>query len=234
MLPDFPDWFHDFLDEQLKEFPDFAEHETSRKDDLMLSYLKLWGVIEAFSKIIVRLYQKRTNLIEIKAQLKEAECHKESMSEWEESLSVLITQYAENINTGTVSITADNIVKKTINLKAIKATKFSVEKRDIALMKLPSKENFEKACSFLEINQKGVLGLLKPKGGESVFYNTRNSIAHEGKLDIAFKNFVTIRINPVKEAVSEIKCIRGLGLTEELPVFVSQNQIHNEGSNHEV
>ena len=110
----------------------------------------------------------------------------------------------ENISTGTVAITADNIKKETINLKAIKATKYSVEKRDIALMKLPSKEDFEKACVFLGVGQKKISSVLKPKNSESVFYKTRNAIAHEGKSDIMLTNFILIRINPVKEVVSEI------------------------------
>lgn len=204
MLPDFPDWFQPFLQEQLKDVPDFTEQESYHIDNLMLAYIKLWGVVEAYSKIIYRLYEKRTNLKEVEPLLNEVKRNKDNLVKWEQSVSILIAQYKENISTGTVAITADGIKKETINLKAIKATKFSVEKRDIALMKLPSKEDFERACIFLGIHQKNISSVLKPKNSESVFYKTRNSIAHEGKSDIVFKNFILIRINPVKEVVSEI------------------------------
>lgn len=204
MLPDFPNWFKPFLQEQIKEVPDFTEQESYHIDNLMLAYIKLWGVIEAYSKIIYRLYEKRTNLKEVEPLLNEVKRHKETLIKWEKSVSILIAQYTKNISTGTEAITADNIKKENIDLKAIKATKYSVEKRDIALMKLPSKEDFEKACKFLGVDQKNISSLLKPKSSESVFYKTRNSIAHEGKSDIVFKNFILIRINPVKEAVSEI------------------------------
>ena len=204
MLPDFPDWFQPFLQEQMKEVPDFTEQESYHIDNLMLAYIKLWGIVEAYSKIIYRLYEKRTHLKEIEPLLNEVKRHKENLIKWEQSVSILIAKYTENISTGTVPIASDNIKKETINLRAIKATKFSVEKRDIALMKLPSKEDFEKAYVFLGIGQNNISSVLKPKNSESVFYKTRNSIAHEGKSDIALKNFILIRINPVKEVVSEI------------------------------
>lgn len=126
------------------------------------------------------------------------------LTEWENSTESLIQQYKENINGMRSSIISEDIKKEAISLKAIKATKFSVEKRDVALMKLPSKECFEKACSALHIEQKFISVLLKQKYSDSVFYKTRNSIAHEGKLDISSKNFISIRIDPVKKAVSEI------------------------------
>jgi len=188
----------------MKEVPDFTEQESYHIDNLMLAYIKLWGIVEAYSKIIYRLYEKRTHLKEIEPLLNEVKRHKENLIKWEQSVSILIAQYTENISTGTVPIASDNIKRETINLRAIKATKFSVEKRDIALMKLPSKEDFEKAYVFLGIGQNNISSVLKPKNGGSVFYKTRNSIAHEGKSDIALKNFILIRINPVKEVVSEI------------------------------
>ncbi|MEJ1414258.1 MAG: hypothetical protein RPU13_13480 [Candidatus Sedimenticola sp. (ex Thyasira tokunagai)] len=188
----------------MKEVPDFTEQKSYHIDNLMLAYIKLWGIVEAYSKIIYRLYEKRTNLKELEPLLNEVKRHKENLIKWEQSVSILIGQYTENISTGTVAITADNIKKEAINLKAIKVTKYSVEKRDISLMKLPSKEDFEKACVFLGVGQKNISSVLKPKNGESVFYKTRNSIAHEGKSDIVLKNFILIRIDPVKEVVSEI------------------------------
>jgi len=173
----------------------------------MLAYIKLWGIVEIYSKIIYRLYEKRTHLKELEPLLNEVKTHRENLIRWEQSVSMLISQYTENISSGAVSINSGAIKKETINLKSIKATKFSVEKRDISLMKLPSKEDFEKACEFLDISQKGISSVLKPKNGESIFYKTRNSIAHDGKSDILFRNFILHRINPLKKVTSEIKAL---------------------------
>ena len=208
MIPDFPDWFQVFLEEQIKNTPCLTEQQDAHNynlDSLMIAYVSLWGVIEAFSKIIVRLYEKRVNLKEIEAQLKEAENYKTTINDWSKSLSALIEQYRENIKNGMTLITASDEPKKIINIKPIKATKYSVEKKDVALMKLPSKDEFDETCLFLKIQLPGLSVLLKSKSADSIYYKTRNSIAHEGKSDIEHKNFIRIRIKPVQQAMLQIK-----------------------------
>lgn len=165
MLVDFPNWFIAFFNEQLKDINlRYKNMNNNEKEMMMIIYIKQWGIIESFSKIIYRLYQKRIYLLEIKPKLEAAKIdeHINTLTQWKTSLSNLIQQYEQSINTN-AQINLDDINKSSVTLDKVKAIRFSVEKRDISKMKLPSKEDFEKALSHIyNTSDNKIAGIPKP------------------------------------------------------------------------
>ena len=184
MIEDFPKWFDKFYLEQLQEVPSFEEQSTYDIDNLNIAYIRLWSIIEIFSKIIYRLYEKRCNTKELTALENEVRQHLEGIAEYLDKIELAVQQYTSSESGELDSITFEGISKRSYILKPVKPVKYSVEKRDLASYSLPTKDKFEKACKSMNLRCPTVASLLKPDGGESKYYSTRNSIAHEGKPDI--------------------------------------------------
>ena len=72
-------------------------------------------------------------------------------------------------------------------------------------MQLPSAKDIEKAGAEIGLKDSGLGSLLLPSNSDSKYYKTRNTIAHEVKSDIKLRNFILMRINPVKKVVCIIK-----------------------------
>jgi hypothetical protein len=200
-LPDFPDWFEQRLVEQLVEIK-FDSIEAS-----MLSYIKLWGLVESFTKIIMKLYEKRCHLKELKPIIQNIAEARVKLDVYSGQLDEHIRQYSQSISANQAITLNDDITSLGIKLKRHEVSKFSTEAKDLAPQKLPNKEDFEKASNSLNVKLNLVAELLKPKAGKSRYYDTRNLIAHEGKLDLQPENFYRIRIEPLMNAINEIKLL---------------------------
>lgn len=200
-LPDFPDWFKQCLVEQLVKI------KLDSIEASMLSYIKLWGLIESFTKIIMKLYEKRCHLKELEPIIQNIAETKLKLDVYSGQLDEYIRQCSQSISANQAITLSDGIASLGIKLKRQEVSKFSTEAKDLAPQKLPNKEEFEKALNSLNLKFDLVVDLLKPKAGKSRFYDTRNQIAHEGKLDLQPENLYHLRIEPVMNAIDEIKLL---------------------------
>jgi len=206
VLPkDFPEWFPGFLNEQLKEVPTFKEQPSYHIDSLSISYIRLWSIYETYVKVLYKLYEKRCALKEIDAKIQQAEQVAINATEWASNAKKISSNYSKSIHYGDPIDNDINVTKFTAQIKTITVSKYSVRKSDIALMPLPSEKDINKASSEFGINGVEVSFLLSPSNSDSKFYKTRNTIAHEGRADIQLRNFILIRINPLKEVIHTIK-----------------------------
>ena len=206
MLPkDFPEWFADFLDEQLKEVPTFKEQPSYDIDNLSIAYIRLWSIYETYIKILHKLYEKRCVLKEIDAKIQQAENVATSANTWASNAKNVSAAYSASIRFGETINIDENVAKFTAQIKTITVSKYSVRKSDIALMTLPNGKDIDKASTEFGLNGSEISLLLHPSNSDSKFYKTRNTIAHEGKSDIQLRNFILKRINPLKEVVDAIK-----------------------------
>ncbi|MBV1928382.1 MAG: hypothetical protein KUG81_02605 [Gammaproteobacteria bacterium] len=206
MLPkDFPEWFSDFIDEQLEEVPTFKEQAPYNIDNLSIAYLRLWSIYETYIKILHKLYEKRCALKEIDAKIQQAENIAISANSWASNAKNISAAYLASIRFGEPINIDEKVVKFTAQIKTIPVRKYSVRKSDIALMPLPNGNDIDKASTEFGINGSEISLLLHPSNSDSRFYKTRNTIAHEGKSDIQLRNFIGKRINPLKEVVDTIK-----------------------------
>ena len=206
MLPkDFPEWFAGFLEEQLAEVPTFREQPSYHIDNLSIAYIKLWSIYETYIKILQKLYEKRCALKEIDVKIQLSETAAKDIKNWTLEAKKVSAAYLTSMRSGKHIDIEDNIGKLTVNIKGITVSKYSVRKSDVALMALPNAKDIEKASVEFNLDGSEISHLLHPTNSESKFYKTRNIIAHEGKSDILLRNFILMRIDPLKEAVEAIK-----------------------------
>ncbi|MDO6718697.1 hypothetical protein Q4575_04755 [Psychrosphaera sp. 1_MG-2023] len=200
-LPDFPEWFESHLSEQL------CSVSFESTSDSMISYIKLWGLIEIFTKIIVKLYEKRCHIKELEPLRRDICKAQAELKVYSESLENFISQYQQSISYNEAINLSEDIAKVSISLKRLSVNKFSTKAKDIAPQPLPNQEDFERASNYLGLETELIGKLLKPKGKQSKYYDTRNLIAHEGKIDIKPDNLFNLRIQPIKTAVEQIRTI---------------------------
>ena len=205
MLPnDFPEWFSTFLEEQLGDVPTFREQPSYDIDNLTIAYIRLWSIFEIYIKILRKLHEKRSALKEINAKIKHAEEVASNVSAWITDAKKVASAYSDSIRSGAHIDIDENVAKLSAQIKTITVSKYSVRKSDIALMPLPTAKDIDKSCAEFEFNGSKLSNLLEPTNSESKFYKTRNTIAHEGKSDIQLRNFILMRINPLREVVDII------------------------------
>ena len=205
MLPnDFPNWFPEFVNEQLAKVPTFQEQQSYDIDNLSIAYIRLWSVFEIYIKILVRLTEKRSAKKEIDARIKKAEQIASNLRDWIASAKIVSNEYEASIQLGKVIDVEKNIGKFAGQIKSVSVEKFTVRKSDISSTRLPSAKDIEKACAEFSLKCSELTSLLQPTNSESKFYKTRNMIAHEGKSDIQERNFIVRRINPLRTTVVAI------------------------------
>jgi len=206
VLPqDFPDWFTVFINEQLAEVPTFNEQPAYDIDNLSITYIRLWSIFETYIKIICKLHEKRSALKEINAKIEQAKHIAKKAKLWIDSAQEVSSAYSASVHSGDIIKIDENVTKFTAQIKSITVTKYSMRKSDIALMKLPDAKAVEKASSEFDLEGSDISHLLHPTNSESKFYKTRNTIAHEGRSDIQLRNFITRRIDPLRNVVNIIE-----------------------------
>ncbi|PHS26410.1 MAG: hypothetical protein COA83_03395 [Methylophaga sp.] len=152
-----------------------------------------------------KLYEKRSALKEINAKIEQAEHIAKNAKSWIASTQEISSAYSASIRFGETINIDENGTKFTAQIKSITVSKYSMRKSDIALMTLPNAKAIEKASSEFSLKGADISHLLHPSNSESKFYKTRNTIAHEGKSDIQLRNFITRRIDPLKNVVNTIE-----------------------------
>jgi len=198
-MNDFPGWFNDYSKEQLKECDDDGGCFTNDSlEELQIAYIKIWSVIEIFSKIIIILAEKRAHLKEIKPVLDNIKQYRSALDSYENSLIEIISHHESSIDgacTKQFDIKDVPVFNKT--LKKISGKKFSVSKNVVFKPALPKKDDIDKAIKILDIYPPQFSDFLNAADKESKFYTTRNKIAHEGNIDIKKESFVKERLIPI-------------------------------------
>jgi len=70
-MNELPAWFTEFSNQQIKGIDDELKLLESKSfEELQITYLKVWSVIEMFSKIVVILSKKRDYLKGIEPEIK--------------------------------------------------------------------------------------------------------------------------------------------------------------------
>ncbi|MER0215591.1 MAG: hypothetical protein DU481_05205 [Nitrosomonas sp.] len=207
----YPEWLKNDINELLNKV-DSAVLHSQNADELSVTYLRCWAVIELFTKVTHTMLEKREYAEEIKNKISTTKDSLEkSLLEFnmrEAELEKIVSYYFNK------DVIPSEIPKK-VKLSDLSTKisdidcqkKFSFEKAAISTNKrLPSKSDATKMVEKLHIKSRQFLGLLKDDGkSQSKYYITRNHIAHEGKLDISPDTLIKDRIMPVLNAALEIR-----------------------------
>lgn len=206
-MQDFPDWFIDFANEQLEDFPKTIEYfEDKSHAELQIAYIKAWSVIEIFAKIIKVLADKRAYLKEIKPKLEQLATAKIRLNAYEGKLRELINFYEDSINgKSDISLSFNAIVAADCKFGRNRCKRYSVSKSVIANEKLPNKEEIGKSLKILPINPPDFYDFLNAKDKPSNYYDTRNKIAHSGVAGISKLTLIKSRLLPVMEISLKIR-----------------------------
>ena len=206
-MQDFPGWFIDFANEQLKDFPQTIEYfESKSTAEIQIEYIKVWSVVEIFAKIIKVLADKRSYLKEIKPKLEQLTTIKNRLDEYENKLSALINFYEASlrgeINT---SLPFESIATFEYKLGRNKCKKYSINKNVIFKENLPNKEQIEKSLKILSVRPPDFYNFLNAQDKPSSYYEIRNKIAHSGVAGITKHTLIKNRLLPVMEISLKIR-----------------------------
>jgi len=208
MIKDFPDWFIEFANEQLKDFPKnvSAEYfENKSIGEVQIEYIKVWSVVETFAKIIRILADKRSYLLEIQPKLEQLAIAKTEFDEFADKLGKLIKFYKDDLRGEKSSLQFTKIQALKKNIKAIECTKFSTSKNVIVKMTLPNKQEIEKSLRILSIRPPKFCEFLNANGQQTQYYETRNNIAHSGFAGITKQTLIKNRLLPVMQMSCNIR-----------------------------
>ncbi|MDY0269988.1 hypothetical protein [Trichloromonas sp.] len=207
VLKDFPAWFLGFAEGQLAGYLHFgAAHHDETIEQLQIAYIKIWSVVEIFSKIIIILADKRTTTKELKPLVENIKRHREKLDEYEKGLIEIISFHESSINDSeTNQFKINDVANLKIDLKKISSKKFSVSKSDVFKPALPKKNDLDKAIKVLNIDPPKFSDFLNAADKESKFYTTRNKIAHEGTVDLKKENFIKERLLPILQISLSIR-----------------------------
>lgn len=230
---DFPCWFEIFFHEQIRGIECHSEYFSVMPiEQLQITYIKLWSVIESFSKIIKILAEKRNFLKELTPEIKRVEGIQTKLEQYKNDVLAAISFYQQSIdaNSESNSRSLTAIAAVTINFKRYEMKQFAVEKSVVFKEKLPNKAEMNKALSTLKLNIAGFSDLLNEGGRASSYYQTRNQIAHEGKSDISATTLIDKRIMPLLAVIKQIKhCLEQPSQAKEpMPAFNTQPDLKDE------
>lgn len=206
----YPEWLKNDINELLNKVDPSVLHSHSA-DELSVTYLRCWAVIELFTKVTHTMFEKREYAEDIKNRiLKIKDSLEKSLLEFnmrEAELEKIVSYY---LNKDGVSseipkkVTLCDLSTKISDIDCHK--QFSLDKATLSANKrLPSKSDATIMVEKLPIKSRQFLDLLKDGKTQSKYYITRNHIAHEGKLDIKPDTLIKDRIVPVLNAAIEIR-----------------------------
>lgn len=230
---DFPHWFEAFFNEQLNGIECHADYFSAMPlPQLQITYIRLWSVIESFSKIAFLLAEKRNFLKELMPEIKRVEGIQIQLEQYQKDVLAAINFYQRSIDVNS-EFNADGLkmitaVKSDFKRRELK--QYSVEKNVVFKEKLPNKAEMDKALSTLKLNVAGFSDVLNEGGKTSSYYQTRNQIAHEGKSDISAITMIDKRITPLLTVIKQIKhCFEQPEQAQEsTPALSAQPDLKNE------
>ncbi|MGE6381242.1 hypothetical protein ACQKCO_06355 [Shewanella baltica] len=207
-IRDFPRWFEFFFNEQTDGVECHSEYFSAMPmPQLQITYIKLWSVIESFAKIVWLLAEKRHCLKELAPEIKRIETIQTQLKQYQNDVLTAMSFYQQSIDANSV-LNADDLKAITAvkgDFKRRELKQFSVDKSVVFKEKLPNKAMMDKALSTLELNVAGFSDVLNDGSKNSIYYQTRNHIAHEGKADIKAAALINKRIMPLLTVINEIK-----------------------------
>ena len=230
---DFPHWFETFFNEQLIAIECNADYFSAMPlPHLQMTYIKLWSVIESFSKIACLLAEKRHCLKDISPEIKRIEGVQIQLEQYKSDVLAAMSFYQMSIDANSAlnadALKAITAVKGDFKRRELK--KYSVEKSVVFKEKLPNKTVMDKALSTLKLNVAGFSEVLNDDSKNSIYYQTRNRIAHEGKSDISETTLINKRIMPLLKVIEQIKaCLERSNEVEiSTPAVSAQTDLNKE------
>lgn len=204
-MNDFPDWFVSFSTEQLESLKsDISLLEQKPLPELQIDYLKVWSVIESFSKIVVTLAEKRNFLKDLKPQMKVIEQKTSELAQIKQELQKAIRYYESSIDGQLIDWEVDAIRAFPKGVKKKDCKKFSVDKNIVFRATLPNRATTEKSLQALEFGVMKFCSVVNQGTNGSKYYSTRNKIAHEGIIDVEPITFIKDRFVTILDAAREI------------------------------
>lgn len=230
---DFPHWFETFFNEQLSAIECHVEYFSSMPlPQLQITYIRLWSVIESFSKIVFLLAEKRHCVKELSPEIDRIKIIQTRLEQYKIDVLAALRFYQQSIDAASARNTEvlTDIAAVKIDFKRREFKQFSVDKSVVFKEKLPNKSVMDKAFSILEFNVAGFSDLLNDGSKNSKYYQTRNQIAHEGKADITAESLINKRIMPLLTVINEIKhCLeQPEQVQESTPALSAQSDLKNE------
>jgi len=206
----YPNWLQDEIYDKLKNI-DISTFSLQNENELAITYLICWSVIEVFSKFIHVVYERKNHAEELRKKIEvfrdSLETSLKKFQMLESDLDEIVNFYSNPFEPAKELPAPVTLKELNVKLQDIICSKvFSTEKPVLASNKrLPSKSESAKAVEILNVKSTKFLDLLKVGKSQSKYYTTRNHIAHEGKIDIQKNTLVKDRIIPVLNAATEIR-----------------------------
>lgn len=230
---DFPRWFGIFFNEQTDGLQCRSEYFSAMPiPQLQITYIKLWSVIESFAKIVFLLAEKRHCLKELSPEIQRIETIQTQLKQYQNDVLAAMSFYQQSIDVNS-ELNADGLKAITAvkgDFKRRELKQFSVDKSVVFKEKLPNKTVMDKALSTLELNVVGFSDVLNDGSKNSIYYQTRNQIAHEGKSDISATTLIDKRIMPLLTVIKQIKdCLEQAAQAQaSTPAKSAQTNLNNE------